>query len=133
MVAPIKAPSLDEWVSFCEHLTPYQNFALIGLLFLRPHPPLSILATSEIVTEENARSAEKWSESRFRQVLLFYCDRYQKPAAQVAAQLMDKSDAVKGLVPLLISTLALPMGIAAAILFALMGKGLEDWCQNIRA
>jgi hypothetical protein len=130
MVAPIREASLDEWVSFCEHLTPYQNFALIGFLFLRPQPPLSILATSDIVNEENARGAEKWSESRFRQLLLFYCDKYKKPEALAAAALIDKANVVKALVPLLVSTLAVPVGIAVAFLFWALGKSLDDWCQK---
>jgi hypothetical protein len=33
MVAP--GPSLEAWIRFCEGLTPYQNYALLGLLFLR--------------------------------------------------------------------------------------------------
>src|SRR5437764_10626005 len=98
MVAPQMEPTLDEWINFCENLTPYQNFALLGLLFLRPHPPLSILATSEIVTEENARAAEQWSESRFRQILLFYCEHHKKREAEAAFALIDKSEAVKNLV-----------------------------------
>ncbi len=130
MVAPQMEPSLDEWVSICELLTPYQNLALIGLLFLRPRPPLSIIATSEIVNEENAKGAEKWSESRFRQLLLFYCDKYNKPETQAAAALIDKADAIKGLATLLVSTFAVPLGIAVAFLYWAMGTSLNEWCQK---
>ena len=128
MVAP--EPSLDGWVRFCEHLTPYENYALLGLLFLRPHPPLSILATADVVSEENARSAEKWSESRFRQLLLFYCDKYKTPGSQAAAALVDKADLVKTIVPLLVSTLAVPVGVAVAFFFWALGTSLDDWCQK---
>jgi hypothetical protein len=130
MVAPYMEPTLDEWIIFCNKLTPYENFALIGLLFLRPHPPLSILVTADIVSEENTRAAEKWSESNLRKLLLFYCDNYKRPGAEAAAALVDKADAVKGLAPLLVSTLAVPVGIAAAFLFWALGKRLDDWCQK---
>ena len=123
-------PTLDEWINFCEGLTPYQNFALIGLLFWRPSPPLSILASLDIVTEENARQAEKWSESKFRQLLLFYCDKYQKPEAQAAAALIDKADLIKSIVPLLVSTYSVPLGIAVAFLYWALAKSLHDWCQK---
>ncbi|MDX6557951.1 MAG: hypothetical protein QOF72_1000 [Blastocatellia bacterium] len=123
-------PNLDQWVSFCENLTPYQNFALIGLLFLRPQPPLSILPTSEIVTEGNARGAEKWSESRFRKLLLFYCEHYKKKEVEAAGELIDKSEAVKRLAPLLVSTLAVPVGVATAFLFWATGKRLDNWCKK---
>jgi hypothetical protein len=130
MAAPQMEPTLDQWISFCETLSPYENFALIGLLFLRPHPPISILPTSEIVTQENARAAEKWSESRFRQILLFYCENYKKRETEAAFALIEKSEAVKNLVPLLVSTLAVPVGIAVAFLFWAMAKSLDDWCQR---
>lgn len=123
-------PTLDQWMNFCERLTPYENFALIGLLFWQPCPPLSILSTSDIVTEENARQAEKWAESKFRQLLLFYCDKYQKPAAQAAAALIDKSDLIKSIVPLLVSTYSVPLGIAVAFLYWALAKSLDDWCQK---
>jgi hypothetical protein len=130
MVKPYMEPTLDEWITFCENLTPYQNFALIGLLSSRPHPFLSILATSEIVTEENARLAEKWSQSRFRQLLLFYCDNYQKPKAKAAAALIDKADVIKSIIPLLVLTLAVPIGIAVAFLHWASAQILDDWCQK---
>ena len=130
MVAPQMEPNLDKWSSFCANLTPYRNFALIGSLFLRPHPPLSILPTSEIVTRENARAAEKWSESHFRQLLLFYCERYKKKETKATLALLDKSEAVKKFAPLLVSTLAVPLGIAVAFLFWAVGRGLDDWCRK---
>lgn len=122
--------TVDGWIGFCEHRTAYENFALIGLLFLRPGLPLSIIATSEIVNAENVRGAEKWSESRFRQLLLFYCEKHNKPLAQGTAALIDKADAVKGLAPLLVSTFALPLGIAVAFLFWALGTVLNDWCEK---
>jgi hypothetical protein len=129
MAASQTEPNLDQWISFCENLTPYQNFALIGLLFRRGQPPLSILP-AEIVTEENARGAEKWSESKLRQSLLFYCEHYKKKEVQAAGELLDKSEAIKQLVPLLVSTLAVPVGIATAFLFWAAGKRLDDWCKK---
>jgi len=122
-------PNLDQWISFCEKLTPYQNFALIGLLFRRPQHPQSILP-AEIETEENARSAEKWSESRFRKLLSFYCDHYKKKKVEAAGQLIDKAEAVKTLAPLLVSTLAIPLGIATAFLFWAAGRNLDEWCKK---
>jgi len=123
-------PSLDGWISVCQQLTPYENFALIGLLFLRSRPPLSILAPSNIVNDENARGAEKWSESRFRQLLLLYCDKYKKPKWHAASTLIDKANVVRGLASLFVSTLAVPLGIAVAFLYCALGKSLDDWCQK---
>lgn len=122
-------PNLDQWIGFCEKLTPYQNFALIGLLSRRPRPPLTILP-SEIETEENARAAEKWSESRFRKLLLFYCEHYKKKRVEAAGELIDKAEVVKTLAPLLVSTLAIPLGIATAFLFWAAGRNLDDWCKK---
>jgi hypothetical protein len=122
-------PNLDQWIGFCEKLTPYQNFALIGLLSRRPRPPLTILP-SEIETEENARAAEKWSESRFRKLLLFYCEHYKKKRVEAAGELIDKAEVVKTLAPLLVSTLAIPLGIATAFLFWATGRNLDDWCKK---
>jgi hypothetical protein len=123
-------PNLDQWVSFCENLTPYQNFAFIGLLFRRGQPPLSILPSSEIVTEENARASEEWSESRFRKLLLFYCEHYKKRKVEAAGELLDKTEVIKRLAPLLVSAAAVPLGIAVAFLFWAVGKSLDDWCKK---
>jgi hypothetical protein len=130
MAASQMEPNLDQWIRFCENLTPYEDFALIGLLFRRRQPPLSILPRSEIVTEENARAAEKWSESRFRKILLFYCEHYKKKKIEAAGVLIDKTEAVKAVAPLLVSTLAVPLGVATAFLFWAAGRNLDDWCQK---
>jgi hypothetical protein len=121
--------NFDQWISLCENLTPYQNFALIGLLFRRGEHPLHILP-SEIVTEESTRAAEKWSESRFRKILLFYCEHYKQKKVEAVGELIDKSEAVKTLAPLLVSTLAVPLGIATAFLFWAAGKNLDNWCKK---
>ena len=110
MVAPQRESDLEQWIDISEKLRPIQNLAVIGLQFLRPNLPLSIIATTDPMEEENIRATERWASSRFRQLLLFYCQHYKKPQAIASAELLDKAELVKALAPLLVSTLSIPLG-----------------------
>lgn len=78
----------------------------------------------------NARAAEKWSESHFRRLLLFYCANYKKPRALALSALVEKAGLIKNLIPILVSTFVLPLGIAVAFLFWALSTSLDDWCKK---
>jgi hypothetical protein len=123
--------SLDHWIDYCAKLTPYENFLLIGLLFSRPSLQQSIFAASLLSDVNNARAAEKWSESHFRRLLLLYCANYKKRKTEALLTLAEKVDVIKLLLPALVSAAyALPLGIAVGFLFWAVSTALDDWCKK---
>jgi hypothetical protein len=130
MVAPQRESGIDEWIEFAEKLSPVENLALVGLLFLRPNLPPSIITPSTLVTEENISSAERWALTRFRQVFAFYCDNYKKHKVALASEALKRVDLVKILAPLLVTAYSVPLGIAVGFLFWALTYGLDNWCQK---
>jgi hypothetical protein len=130
MVAPQRKSDLEQWIDISARLHPIQNLAVIGLMILRPNLPPSIIATTDPMDEENIRSTERWASSRFRQLFLFYCQHYKRPQARAAVEIIDKTEVVKGLAPLLVSTLSVPLGISVNFLFWALGYSLDEWCQK---
>lgn len=122
--------SVDHWIEYCAKLTPYENFLLIGLLFSSPSLQRSIIATSLLHDMGHVRAAEKWSESHFRRLLLFYCANYKKRKVEAVLTLAEKANIVKTLVSIAVSTYALPLGIAVAFLFWAVSTALDDWCKK---
>jgi hypothetical protein len=120
---------MDRWIDFCAELSPFQNFLLLGLLSSSPDRPLGLISPAEIQPDEHHEAAEEWASSNLRRLLLFYCEHYQKVVPKYGVALANKADIVKQIVPLLVSTLSVPVSIAVAFLFWALGHRLDEWCK----
>jgi len=139
MVAPSREYDIDQWVALSEHLSPLENFCLIGLLFFKPYTPPSIIAKEDLVTDENISKAEEWILSNFRKPLAFLCVKFEDTKVQVTSELIKNvgesveykqiiKGVVKALAPAIVTMYSVPLGIAVALLFFLIGKQFQRWC-----
>lgn len=127
MVAPQRAENLEEWVDFAEKLSPVENLALVGLLFLSPNrPPLSI-SPSVLHTEENLSNAEKWAITNFRKGFSFYCENYKKHRGAIL------SEAVKRLAPALVALYSWSLGLSVGFIVWAIKYGLDNSCDKYGA
>jgi hypothetical protein len=106
------------------------KLALIGLLSLRPNLPPSIIVTGDLVNGENIGASEKWILTNFRKVFGFYCDKIKDTKILLAGEAIRKTEIVKHLAPIIVSTYSVPLGIAVAFLFAAINIGLNKWCEK---
>ena len=135
MATPQLEISLDQWIAYCENLSPIQNFLLIGLLSKSRFTSLSILQAQPLETEDNWKAAEEWALKNLRKGLKIYCDNYKKYQAEIGLELGKSSmDIVKEWVKNAAPTIAIAVGgakgVGVAFLFWLLKYALGKWCEK---
>jgi len=134
MSTPTPQIDLDQWTEFCANLSPFENFALLGLILENPSLSLSILQNRTIVTEGNVRRAEKWTMTNLRRALKIYCDNYKKHQVVAGSKFLETaSPFVKAIAPFLMFELNAPVTAMIAYVIWAIGYGLDKWCGKYSA
>jgi hypothetical protein len=134
MSTPGPSEDINQWILFCEALTPYQNVLLLGAISKSRYTTLAIFQTQPIETQDNWKAAEDWMLKHLRKGLRLYCDNYQKTQVTIGAEGAKRSvELVKVLAPFLMLQLSIPLGAGVAFLFWALGFGLHKWCEKYSA
>jgi hypothetical protein len=75
-------------IEFCEKLTPYENFALIGHLVLNNYR-MPVAFNTDSISEQTVKSSSTWLEKNFRNVLYFFCKHQEKKPVILAGTAID--------------------------------------------
>ena len=122
---------INQWIEFCERLSPFQNYLLIGAISQSTYATLAIIQAQPIETQENWKASKKWDLKHMRKALRVYCEYSQKPKVVISAEVAKKSvELIKAFAPFLMLQLSVPLGVAVAFSFWALGFGLSKWCER---